>query len=72
MGGGCRNADSGPAATQVLSALKLMLDHDGSGRGPRKIAQLKLNSNYMRDGLKAMGCNVLGDHDSPVMVRPEP
>ena len=56
----------------MLSALQLLLDYDGSGRGPRKLAQLKDNSNYMRDGLVAMGCTVLGDHDSPVMVRAVP
>ena len=53
----------------MLSALQLLLNYDGSGRGPHKLAQLRENSNYMRDGLVAMGCNVLGDHDSPVMVR---
>ena len=43
-------------------------DSDGSGRGPAKLRQLKDNSNYFRGALLRMGCTVLGDWDSPVMV----
>jgi serine palmitoyltransferase len=39
---------------------------DGTGRGAAKLAQLKHNSNFVRNELRAMGCEVLGDEDSPV------
>ena len=55
---------------QVTSALKLILGEDGSTRGAQKILQLRANSNYMRQKLEEMGLAVLGDKDSPVMVRP--
>ena len=58
-----------PAAQQILSALRLLRGEDGSGRGARKLAQLRQNSDYFRGRLLAMGCNVLGDWGSPVMVR---
>ena len=39
---------------------------DGTDRGARKLAQLRDNSNFVRDALRGMGCEVLGDEDSPV------
>jgi serine palmitoyltransferase len=33
----------------------------------RKIRELHDNSNFFRNSLRAMGCEVLGDEDSPVM-----
>ena len=65
-------AMSPPAAEQIISALKLIQDADGSGRGPRKLTQLRENSNYFREKLQEIGLNVLGDRDSPVMVRARP
>ena len=62
-------AMSPPAAEQIISALRLIQDADGSGRGPRKLTQLRENSNYFREKLQEIGLNVLGDRDSPVMVR---
>lgn len=47
-----------------------MMGRDGSTRGQAKIQQLKDNANYMRKRLTAMGCRVLGDYDSPVLVGP--
>ena len=61
---------SPPAVEQVIAALQLIQDADGSGRGPRKLTQLRENSNYFREKLQEIGLNVLGDRDSPVMVRP--
>eukprot|EP00884_Botryococcus_braunii_P017085 jgi/Botrbrau1/405/Bobra.110_2s0055.1 len=55
------------SAQQILSALRLMRGEDGSDRGARKVAQLRSNSNYMRNRLIDLGFNVLGDWDSPVM-----
>ncbi|BDA43509.1 Long chain base biosynthesis protein 2a [Coccomyxa sp. Obi] len=56
-----------PAAQQIISALQVIRGDDGTDRGARKIAALHENSNYFRQGLLDMGCNVLGDWDSPVM-----
>jgi hypothetical protein len=61
-----------PAAQQILSALQLLRNDDGSGRGPAKIATLHANANFFRAGLQDLGCTVLGDWDSPVMVIPNP
>ncbi len=57
-----------PAAQQILSAIRLLRGEDGSDRGARKLAQLRQNSDYFRGRLLDMGCNVLGDWGSPVMV----
>ena len=63
-------AMSPPAAQQVLSALRVMRGQDGTTRGADKIAALHANSNYLRERLLDLGCNVLGEWNSPVMVRP--
>lgn len=60
---------SPPAAQQIISALRVIRGEDGTDRGARKIAALHDNSNYFRRRLLEMGCNVLGDWDSPVMVK---
>lgn len=58
---------STPAAQQTLAALHVLQGKDGTTRGADKVAQLHANSNFFRDSLRAMGCEVLGDTDSPVM-----
>ena len=58
---------SPPSAQQALSALRVIRGADGSGRGRDKLQALRDNSNFFRDGLRALGCEVLGDRDSPVM-----
>ena len=58
-----------PAAQQIVSALRLIRGEDGSDRGARKIAALHENSNWFRRRLVEIGCNVLGDWNSPVMAR---
>jgi serine palmitoyltransferase len=55
------------AAEQTLAALQLINCHDGTTRGPDKIARLRFNSNYFRSGLLRLGFQVLGDWDSPIM-----
>ena len=54
---------------QALSALEILMgDDDSRGeRGQAKIAQLHDNANYFREQLKSMGCQILGDEDSPIM-----
>ena len=61
-----------PAAQQIVSALRLIRGEDGSDRGARKIAALHENSNWFRRRLVEVGCNVLGDWNSPVMARTLP
>lgn len=60
-------AMSPPAAAQILSALQVILGEDGSDRGARKLAQLRENCNWFRRQLRSIGCEVLGDEDSPVL-----
>jgi serine palmitoyltransferase len=60
-------AMSPPAVEMVLAALRVVSGADGTGRGAAKIARLRDNANYFRARLLAMGYNVLGDWDSPVM-----
>ena len=54
---------------QVLGVLDILTGRDGTTRGPDKVEQLRSNSNFMRQGLIDAGLGVLGDWDSPVMVR---
>jgi serine palmitoyltransferase len=35
--------------------------------GKQKLASIRRNSNFFRNGLKAMGVEVLGDDDSPII-----
>lgn len=54
-------------AKQALLALRMIMGADGSSKGREKIDQLKRNANLFRSGLERMGCEVLGDMDSPVV-----
>jgi hypothetical protein len=47
--------------------MRIILGEDGTTRGATKLAALKHNSNYFRDALREMGCEVLGDAGSPVV-----
>jgi serine palmitoyltransferase len=58
---------STPSATQIISAIKVILGEDGSNRGAQKLARIRENSNFFRAELQKMGFEVLGDNDSPVM-----
>jgi serine palmitoyltransferase len=60
-------AMSPPAVQQVLSALKVLMGEDGTDRGMKKLAAVRENSNFFREELQKMGCEVLGDEDSPIM-----
>jgi hypothetical protein len=42
-------------------------DHFCNFAGAKKLAQVRENSNFFRDELRKMGCEVLGDEGSPVM-----
>ena len=58
-----------PVTVQILAAMRVISGADGSTRGAQKLNALKENSNYVRRRLLEMGCSVLGDEDSPVLVR---
>jgi len=49
---------------QIITALDII---DNKALGRKKLEQIKINSNYFRRGLIEMGCQVLGDNDSPVI-----
>ena len=57
-----------PSAVQIISAMEVIIGKDGTDRGSRKLQQLRDNANYMRTRLTEMGCSVLGNYDSPVLV----
>jgi len=52
---------------QILSAMSIILGEDGTDIGKKKIAQLRDNSNFFRQGLIDRGFQVYGDKDSPVI-----
>ena len=45
----------------------LIAGEDGTDIGARKLRQLRDNAQFFREGLVALGLEVLGDHPSPVM-----
>jgi serine palmitoyltransferase len=55
-------------AQQTLSALKVITGEDGTDLGQQKLARLKENANFFRDGLRKLGFEVIGDEDSPVII----
>jgi len=54
-------------AKQATLALRMIMGADGTSKGKEKIEQLRRNANMFRVGLERMGCEVLGDMDSPVV-----
>ena len=52
---------------QIISSINVIAGKDGSTRGLQKLRNLRANSNYFRQELKARGFHVLGDEDSPVV-----
>ena len=52
---------------QVLSSLRLISGEDGTDIGKKKLDALRANSEFFRDGLVALGLEVLGHHPSPIM-----
>ncbi|EFC49582.1 serine C-palmitoyltransferase [Naegleria gruberi] len=57
-----------PCAQQALSALKVITGDDGTDIGKTKLFQLNDTSNYLREGLKKLGFEVISDVDSPVII----
>uniref|UniRef100_A0A0A9WV63 serine C-palmitoyltransferase n=1 Tax=Lygus hesperus TaxID=30085 RepID=A0A0A9WV63_LYGHE len=56
-----------PCAQQILSVLEVLEGQDGTDLGMKRIAQLKENSRFLRDGLEKLGFIILGDNTSPVV-----
>mmetsp|Transcript_32986 Transcript_32986/g.68968 ORF Transcript_32986/g.68968 Transcript_32986/m.68968 type:complete len:517 (-) Transcript_32986:929-2479(-) len=54
-------------AVQANLALRMIMGEDGTKKGQEKVEQLRKNSNLFRAGLERMGCEVLGDRDSPIV-----
>lgn len=52
---------------QILTSLGVIEGEDGTDTGLRKIEALRANSNYMRAGLTALGLEVGGEDDSPIV-----
>lgn len=54
-------------AQQVITSLRIIDGEDGTDLGRRKLQDIRDNSNFFRRELTKMGCQVLGDEDSPVI-----
>lgn len=61
------NAMAPIVCQQILAAFRVIKGEDGTDIGLRKIARLHDNANYFREKLTALGGEVLGDPDSPVI-----
>ena len=66
---GCTDAVSMPPAVcvQILSSLRVIAGEDGTDIGKKKLDDLRDNALFFRQGLEALGLEVLGEHPSPVM-----
>ncbi|PLW51637.1 hypothetical protein PCASD_00575 [Puccinia coronata f. sp. avenae] len=74
---------SPPVISQIMSAVKSIMDHDGPSpatalssspcldapmpEGKRRLRRLAFNARYLRAGLSKLGFIVIGDQDSPVV-----
>ena len=64
-GGMVRSASMSPVVcAQIMASLRLIGETE---IGKQKLQAIKDNANYVREKLEAMGCEVLGDRDSPVL-----
>ena len=61
------NAMSPVVCQQILTAFRVLKGEDGTDLGAQKVRVVKANANYFRRELQRMGCDVLGDNDSPVI-----
>jgi len=58
---------SGVVAEQIVTALRIIDGEDGTNLGRVKLQDIRDNSTYFRNELIKMGCQVLGDENSPVI-----
>jgi serine palmitoyltransferase len=61
------NAMSPIVCQQVLTTFRVIRGDDGTGVGAAKIRRLKDNANYFRARLTELGCEIIGDADSPII-----
>lgn len=54
-------------AQQIVSVLEVLQGKDGTDLGKKRIAQLKENARFLREGFEKLGFVVLGDDTSPVI-----
>jgi len=52
---------------QILTAMGIIMEEDGTDTGKQKILSLRENSNFFRRGLIDRGFQVYGNDDSPVV-----
>ena len=58
---------SPPCVRQALLALEMISGKDETSKGREKIDKLKANANFFRAEMQRIGCEVLGDSDSPIV-----
>lgn len=58
---------SPPCCQQVISSMKIIMGRDGTDMGQKRLNAIRENSNFFRREMMKMGCQVLGDFDSPVV-----
>ncbi|XP_050548878.1 serine palmitoyltransferase 2 isoform X2 [Daktulosphaira vitifoliae] len=56
-----------PIAQMIISSMSIIMGKKHGNEGHRRIKQLASNVQYFRKKLKAMGCIVYGNDDSPVI-----
>lgn len=56
-----------PVAQQIISSMRIIMGHDGTDEGKRRIGQLAWNCRYFRRRLHEMGFIIYGNMDSPVV-----
>uniref|UniRef100_A0A7S4K9G5 serine C-palmitoyltransferase n=1 Tax=Odontella aurita TaxID=265563 RepID=A0A7S4K9G5_9STRA len=66
-GSSYHNSLSPVVCQQIISSFEVIMGHDGTTTGQRKLSSLRDNSNYFRMRLTDMGLHVLGNYDSPIM-----
>eukprot|EP00516_Mucochytrium_quahogii_P008852 CAMPEP_0203778006 /NCGR_PEP_ID=MMETSP0099_2-20121227/7733_1 /ASSEMBLY_ACC=CAM_ASM_000209 /TAXON_ID=96639 /ORGANISM=" , Strain NY0313808BC1" /LENGTH=483 /DNA_ID=CAMNT_0050677419 /DNA_START=166 /DNA_END=1617 /DNA_ORIENTATION=- len=54
-------------AQQIITSLRIITGEDGTNIGRKKLQDIRDNANFFRRELLKMGCQVLGDNDSPVI-----
>lgn len=67
LGSSISNAMSPVITQQVIRAFEIIQGKDGTDIGKEKLRLVKENSDYFRERLREMGCEVFGDKGSPVV-----
>lgn len=54
-------------ASQITTALQVIMGLDGTNIGREKLDRLVENANYFRSEMKRLGLHVYGDYDNPIV-----